>query len=93
MRQLDSITDSMDMNYEFEQIPGNSGVQGKGACCSPAAAKSLQSCPTLCARGSQESDTTQQLNHHQWKMYGEGDWEIVGIYQEGYELDRLELSS
>ena len=48
MRQLDSITDSMDMNYEFEQIPGNSGVQGKGACCSPAAAQSLQSCPTLC---------------------------------------------
>ena len=48
MRWLDSITDSMDMNYEVEQIPGNIGVQGKGACCSPAAAKSLQSCPTLC---------------------------------------------
>ena len=33
--------------HEFEQAPGVGDGQGSLACCSPAA-KSLQSCPTLC---------------------------------------------
>ena len=46
MRQLDGITDSMDI--EFEQSPGAGDGQGSLACCSPCRHK--------------ESDTTEQLN-------------------------------
>ena len=46
MRQLDGITDSMDI--EFEQPPGAGDGQGSLACCSPWRCK--------------ESDTTEQLN-------------------------------
>ena len=46
MKWLDSITDSMDMN--FEQTPEDSGGQGSLVCCSP--------------RGHKESDMTERLN-------------------------------
>ena len=48
MRQLDGITDSMDI--EFEQPPGAGDGQGSLACCSPWRCK--------------ESDTTERLTHN-----------------------------
>ena len=51
-RWLDNITNSMDM---FEQIPGDSEIQGSLTCCSP--------------WGLKESDTTERLNNNKAGSY------------------------
>ena len=52
MRWLDGVIDPMDM---FEQIPGDSEIQGSLTCCSP--------------WGLKESDTTERLNNNKAGSY------------------------
>ena len=59
MRWLDSITDSVDMN--FEQTPGDSEERGSLVCCSPWGCKA-------CAHKAQITSTC-ILNHHIGTVY------------------------